>query len=292
MKNKSASVKLILLIIFGVIILAGLVIIGISVVDDFSSPKAPQAAGNLGVVPVSPIDAPSTKPAESPCGNGMCEDGESCSTCPSDCGNCSSLSSSSHHRSSGCEENGCSTLGIFCAGNSVYSCSIGLDGCYQQVNGESCTEGKSCIVGVGCGNEQQVFRLYNMLLNEYLYTTNETEKNDELDFGYSGMGNLGNILTTQPDGATPLYVLYSDDNYDYILTANDTEKNDAIKNGYEDKGVLGYVLENSGQGRKEIFALWNDGTGKHFYTTDESEKNSYLDKGWSYLGIAGYLPSA
>lgn len=137
-------------------------------------------------------------------------------------------------------------------------------------------------------NAIPVYRMYNPITSEHLYTTDANEV--EVLFKEHGWGKEGIGWFSSTSG-TPIYRLYNPGlgNHLYTSDANEIE-------------VLttqhGWVKDNNGQpvmystGNKSdipIYRVYNEVlSGMHHLTTDENEYNILPDYGWQQEGISMY----
>ena len=147
-----------------------------------------------------------------------------------------------------------------------------------------------------CTDPVTVYRLYNKVTGEHLYTSDINEKHAILDkypgvWVYEGVG----YVVDGAVAADPLYRFYNKKNGTHFYTADPVEK-ERVKNTlasvYAFEGAAFNVSRDPGAGAG-VYRFYNKKTGSHFYTADEAEKNAVLAKlGGTYTleGQAYYLP--
>lgn len=91
-----------------------------------------------------------------------------------------------------------------------------------------------------------VYRAWNGITKDHMYTTSEEEKDNLPNHGYSIEGVIGYISTTQVEGTVPVYRYWNDHSHDHLYTTNafeigTTEPGSSGNHGYTCEGVMGYA---------------------------------------------------
>jgi Repeat of unknown function (DUF5648)/Purple acid Phosphatase, N-terminal domain len=119
----------------------------------------------------------------------------------------------------------------------------------------------------------------------HLYTVNA---NDLSQNGFRSDGTVGNLMSSQGNGAVPLYRLSSAQG-DSFLTADVNERNRATANGLQDLGIVGYIATSQQPGTQPLYRLYNTGAGQHLYTTSIAERQQAMQSGLKDENIVGYV---
>ena len=133
--------------------------------------------------------------------------------------------------------------------------------------------------------ETPIYRLYNRINGEHLYTTSLNEKTvlyEEHGWGYEGIGWFA------PDSGTPVYRLYNAGLQNHLYTSDTNEVQ--VLTRYH-----GWVPDNNGQpvfysnGTIAIYRVYNPKLrGLHHWTTDSNEYAVLPSHGWQQEGIKFY----
>ena len=139
-----------------------------------------------------------------------------------------------------------------------------------------------------------LYRAFSAGASDHFYTANLDEMFQAVgSIGYSYEGIAGRCLSTQEQGTTPLYRLWSSGSLgDHFYTTSWQERDIATaRDGYTYEGVACYVYPQQRSGTCPFYRLWN-GTD-HFYTQSWQESlNAIRFSGFEYEGVAGYFFSA
>ena len=129
-----------------------------------------------------------------------------------------------------------------------------------------------------------LYRLYNRISGEHLYTTSEAERQALLPAGWDDEGFAWNAPTSSN---TPVYRMYNKNTGDHHYTINYYEVVDLLNAGWSYEGIGWY---SDPEGHTGLYRLYNPNTftGAHHYTADLNEVNALVAAGWSYEGIAWY----
>lgn len=134
-----------------------------------------------------------------------------------------------------------------------------------------------------------VFRLYNSLTSEHLYTTSKYEY-DALPGMTHGDWVQEGIAWIAPDEGNPVYRLYNSGLGDHHYTVSVSERNTLIAyHGWLDEGIAFYsAREPDGYA---VYRVYNGGLkrGQHHYTLNSSERDAlvqYYD--WVNEGVGWY----
>ena len=129
-----------------------------------------------------------------------------------------------------------------------------------------------------------VFRLYNPNSGDHHYTTNKSEKDTLVSYGwnYEGIG-----WGSATENGKPVYRLYNPNEvrFNHHYTMNEGEKNTLVSLGWKYEGIGWYSWADTGLAVQRVY---NPNSGEHFYTMDLNEKGNLVSLGWNYEGIAWY----
>lgn len=134
-----------------------------------------------------------------------------------------------------------------------------------------------------------VFRLYNSLTSEHLYTTSRYEY-DMLPGMTQGDWVQEGIAWVAPDEGNPVFRLYNGGLGDHHYTANASERNALITYyGWVDEGIAFYsAAASSGY---PVYRVYNGGLkrGQHHYTLNSSERDALVEyHDWVNEGTGWY----
>lgn len=135
-------------------------------------------------------------------------------------------------------------------------------------------------------SSQSVYRLYNKVSGEHLYTTSNYEYNslNIMNSGWSGEG----VAWKAPKSGKNVYRVYNPNSGEHLYTESAYEVNSLVhQNGWKSEGVAFYSDLNSG---KPVYRLYNPNAklGAHFLTMSSYERDSLVKAGWKSEGIAFY----
>lgn len=135
----------------------------------------------------------------------------------------------------------------------------------------------------GSIGEMDIYRLYNPVNGEHLYTTDANEKNvlsSKHGWKYEGIG------WHAPTSGTPVYRLYNPVLANHLYTTDTNEVNVLTSRN-------GWVKDNNGNpvfysgGNVNILRVYNYGLkGMHHLTTDTNEYKTLPQYGWKQEGVA------
>ena len=127
----------------------------------------------------------------------------------------------------------------------------------------------------GKGNYVALHRLFNSEIDDHLYTTDCSEKDNLLrDGSYVYEGVTGYIATRPARRTVPLYRMLLSSG-EHFYTTDRKEVNDLTRDGGNtSEGIAGYVADEQSRNTVPFYRLV---TGeRHLYTTDEREKNRLM----------------
>lgn len=131
-------------------------------------------------------------------------------------------------------------------------------------------------------NNGSVYRLYNKVSHEHLYTTSSNEATT-LDKTVDWV--LEGVAWNAPSSGDGVYRLYSPITKAHLYTKDKNEVNTLSQTSAWSVDNDGKPLFYSG-GSKPIYRLYNEGTRMHLLTTDANEYNSLASSGWNAEGVA------
>jgi uncharacterized protein YkwD len=135
-----------------------------------------------------------------------------------------------------------------------------------------------------------VYRLFNPMSGEHLYSKDANELNALLNQGW---GVNENVKWTSPqtkiDGSTPVFRVYNPISGEHVYTKDVNESTTLRgKYGWKDEGVCWYSA-----GSTPVYRVFNPRSGEHIFTADVNEKNVLISQhGWNDEGIGWYGTSA
>ncbi len=137
---------------------------------------------------------------------------------------------------------------------------------------------------IEAGSSVSMYRLYNRVSGEHLYTSNATERKTLVQKGWRDEG-IG--WTAPATSNTPVYRLYNPNSGDHHYTTNATEKDTLAKAGWRYEGIGWYSDDAKSV---PLYREYNPNakTGTHNYTTKKSEHDFLVKNGWKNEGIGWY----
>lgn len=137
------------------------------------------------------------------------------------------------------------------------------------------------------GKPTTMYRLYNRLTGEHLYTTDKAERDNLLTsdtWKDEGQG------WTAPDVSDyPVYRLLNPNNGDHHYTTDKNEFETLPSLGWVAEGIAFFSADKDDAENVILYRLYNPnakGAGSHHYTVDEAEKDALVKLGWKYEGTA------
>ncbi|MGH9564722.1 MAG: hypothetical protein ACRD4I_01945, partial [Candidatus Angelobacter sp.] len=130
-----------------------------------------------------------------------------------------------------------------------------------------------------------LYRGDNTSTGQHLYTTNQSEITAA---GWTTVGSIGDVATTQESGTEPLYRVLLP-NGDHFYTTSATEHSSVVAQGGKDEGVVGYIATSQQPGTQPLYRLSSTKNGMHFYTTSPADLATAAAQGYKQEGIIGYV---
>ncbi len=156
--------------------------------------------------------------------------------------------------------------------------------------------GEICYVPARPQNADSVpiYRMYNSVTSEHLYTTSKAEF-DSCGKGaykdWKAEGVAWNAPAKGTAGASPVWRLYNEGLGDHHYTASAGERDALVsKAGWKVEGVAFYTAA-KGNGTVGLYRLYNGGLmkGQHHYTASAGERDALVaNAGWKAEGVAFY----
>lgn len=131
---------------------------------------------------------------------------------------------------------------------------------------------------------QTIYRLYNTVSQEHLYTTDVNEKNT---LSVLSDWNFEGSAWESPSEGEKVYRLYSPATGNHLYTTDQNEYKVLTTE-------RGWIADNNGRpvfysgGKTEIYRLYNESILQHLLTIDKNEYNSLKEMGWTQEGVALY----
>lgn len=139
-------------------------------------------------------------------------------------------------------------------------------------------------------SQVNVYRLYNKVSMEHLYTASKYEYDNlpKLSSDWKREGVNFQSYNTNQSNTKAVNRVYNPRSGEHIYTQDTYEvKVLTTMNGWRSEGVAFYAPKTSS---KPVYRVFNAGAGlgAHFVTGDGFEKNSLVSRGWKYEGVAWY----
>ncbi|MDE5757329.1 MAG: hypothetical protein K2H85_01825, partial [Allobaculum sp.] len=132
-----------------------------------------------------------------------------------------------------------------------------------------------------------MYRLYNRLTGEHLYTIDKNERDNLLTSDTWKDEGEGWIAPSVSD--YPVYRLLNPNNGDHHYTTDKNEFNTLPTYGWVAEGVAFFSADKDNPENVLLHRLYNPnatGAGSHHYTADTNERDTLVEKGWTYEGLA------
>ncbi|EKF50636.1 hypothetical protein [Lactococcus garvieae] len=141
--------------------------------------------------------------------------------------------------------------------------------------------------------QTNVYRLYNKVSMEHLYTADKYEYDNlpKLSKDWKREGINFQSYNTNQANTKAVNRVYNPRSGEHIYTQDTNEVRVLTSRyGWRSEGVAFYSPKTSS---KPVYRVFNPGAGlgAHFVTGDGYEKNSLVSRGWKYEGIAWYAIS-
>lgn len=137
------------------------------------------------------------------------------------------------------------------------------------------------------GTPTTMYRLYNTLTGEHLYTIDKSEKDKLLTSETWSDEGQGWIAPSVSD--YPVYRLLNPNTSDHHYTTDKNEFDTLQTKGWIGEGVAFYSADTNNNENVLLHRLYNPnetGAGSHHYTADTSERGALVNLGWQYEGTA------
>ena len=137
------------------------------------------------------------------------------------------------------------------------------------------------------GTPTSMYRLYNKLTGEHLYTIDKNERDNLLTSDTWKDEGEGWIAPSVSD--YPVYRLLNPNNGDHHYTTDKNEFDTLPSYGWVAEGVAFFSADKDNSENVLLHRLYNPnatGAGSHHYTADTNERDALVEKGWKYEGLA------
>ncbi|MBD5423609.1 MAG: hypothetical protein HDR44_00565 [Allobaculum sp.] len=137
------------------------------------------------------------------------------------------------------------------------------------------------------GTPTTMYRLYNNLTGEHLYTIDKNERDNLLTSDTWKDEGEGWIAPSVSD--YPVYRLLNPNNGDHHYTTDKNEFDTLPSYGWVAEGVAFFSADKDNPENVLLHRLYNPnatGAGSHHYTADTNERDTLVEKGWTYEGLA------
>lgn len=129
-----------------------------------------------------------------------------------------------------------------------------------------------------------IYRLYNKLNGDHIFTANKMEKQILAMFGWRDEGTPFKAATEAGTANLPVYRLYNKKTGEHFLTANQSERSTLMTAGWRDEGIVWYAASS---GKHPVYRLYNK-HGFHHYTSNDFERGFLMGLGWKNEGVVFY----
>ena len=132
-----------------------------------------------------------------------------------------------------------------------------------------------------------MYRLYNRLTGEHLYTIDKNERDNLLTsdtWKDEGEGWIAPSISEYP-----VYRLLNPNNGDHHYTTDKNEFDTLPSYGWVAEGVAFFSADKENPENVLLYRLYNPnatGAGSHHYTVDTNERDVLVAQGWKYEGLA------
>ena len=137
-----------------------------------------------------------------------------------------------------------------------------------------------------------IYRMYNRLTSEHLYTTSSTEYGKCGSGAYRDWKAEGIAWYAPTNSSTPVYRLYNPVSGDHHYTNSAGERNSLVNMyGWRSEGVAFYSAASSDGGSTAVYRVYNGKLirGQHHYTMGLGERNNLVAyHGWKSEGVGFY----
>lgn len=129
-----------------------------------------------------------------------------------------------------------------------------------------------------------VYRMYNPVSGEHLYTTSSAERDSLIGakWNYEGIG------WQAPSTGSPVYRVFNPNSGEHHYTTDEGEKNYLASIGWNYEGISFYSAKSTGMPIYRQFNPNSSGPGAHNYTYNVSEKDYLISIGWHDEAIGWY----
>lgn len=130
-----------------------------------------------------------------------------------------------------------------------------------------------------------IYRLYNKLNGDHIFTVNKTEQKFLQLLGWKSEGTPFKAASKAGGVADlPIYRVYNKKTGEHLLTAKVAERDMLLKAGWKDEGIAWYAAS---KGTHPVHRLYNK-RGFHHYTANDFERGILVGLGWKDEGIVFY----
>lgn len=130
-----------------------------------------------------------------------------------------------------------------------------------------------------------IYRLYNKLNGDHIFTVNKTEQKFLRLLGWKSEGTPFKAASKAGGVADlPIYRVYNKKTGEHLLTAKVAERDMLLKAGWKDEGIAWYAAS---KGTHPVHRLYNK-RGFHHYTANDFERGILVGLGWKDEGIVFY----
>ncbi|MDE5756972.1 MAG: hypothetical protein K2H85_00015, partial [Allobaculum sp.] len=132
-----------------------------------------------------------------------------------------------------------------------------------------------------------MYRLYNRLTGEHLYTIDKNERDNLLTS--DTWKDEGEGWIAPSESAYPVYRLLNPNNSDHHYTMDKNEFDTLPSYGWIAEGIAFFSADKDNPENVILYRLYNpnaEGAGSHHYTVDANERDTLVGLGWTYEGLA------
>ena len=135
----------------------------------------------------------------------------------------------------------------------------------------------------------QMYRIYNSWTGEHFYTSDATERDNNVKVGWTDEG-VEWIAPSVSD--IKVYRLYNPyvSGGDHHYTIDEAEYNTLAASGWQKEGIAWYGVDKDEDGAVPLYRQYNPfaTTGTHNYTKSTDEQNNLIQLGWKAEGVGWY----
>ena len=134
-----------------------------------------------------------------------------------------------------------------------------------------------------------MYRLYNPMAGEHLYTANVSEKDSLVAGGWTNEGAAFYVPSTSN---TPVWRVFNPATGEHHLTTSKDERDQLTRGGWTDEGVGFYADDAKGKAMHRLFDPKANPVASHHFTSSDEERQDLIAAGWIDEGVGFYVLSS